>query len=282
MTISTGDIRYLRNAYLLAAVFVFVSACNNNTKSKESAETYTPTDQPLPIEFKILNVFPHDTASYTEGFLFHHGQLFESTGHTSSFPSSRSLFGPVDLKNGHIDAKVEIDKNKYFGEGIVFLKGRIYQLTDTTKIGFIYDEKTYRKLGNFYYDGEGWGLTTNGSYIMMSNGSSTIFYRDPSSFKVVKSLGVSDNNGPVQNLNELELINGYLYANQWLTDYILKIDTTNGKVVGRLDLSRLKAEVKMKDPLSEETNGIAYDPGKNKIFVTGKRWPTIYEIQFDH
>lgn len=266
---------------MLFAAIVFLSACKN-TKSKESSETYPPAEQPLPIEFRILNVFPHDTAAYTEGFLFHHGQLFESTGHTNSFPGSRSLFGVVDLKNGNIDIKVEIDKNKYFGEGIVFLKGRIYQLTDTTRIGFIYDEKTYKKLGNFYYDGEGWGLTTNGSYILMSNGSSTIFYRDPSSFKVVKSLGVSDNNGPVQNLNELELINGYLYANQWLTDYILKIDTTNGKVVGRLDMSRLKAEVKMKNPFSEETNGIAYDPEKNKVYVTGKRWPTIYEIQFDH
>jgi glutaminyl-peptide cyclotransferase len=282
LTISKSDIRHLQCTLLIFAVIVFLSACNNGTKSKESTEPYTPADQPLPIEFKILNVFPHDTAAYTEGFLFHHGQLFESTGHTSSFPSSRSLFGAVDLKNGNIDARVEIDKNKYFGEGIVFLKGRIYQLTDTTRIGFIYDEKTYKKLGNFYYDGEGWGLTTNGSYILMSNGSSTIFYRDPSSFKVVKSLGVSDNNGPVQNLNELELIHGFLYANQWLTDYILKIDTTNGKVVGRLDLSRLKAEVKMKNPFSEETNGIAYDPDRDRIYVTGKRWPTIYEIRFDH
>ncbi|HEY2648829.1 MAG TPA: glutaminyl-peptide cyclotransferase, partial [Puia sp.] len=202
--------------------------------------------------------------------------------HTSSFPSSRSLFGVVDLKTGHIDAKVELDKNNYFGEGIVFLMGRVYQLTDTTRIGFIYDEKTYKKLDNFYYEGEGWGLTTNGSQILMSNGSSTITFRNPFSLKIVKSLGVTDNNGPVQNLNELELINGFLYANQWLTDYILKIDTSSGKVVGRLDLSRLKTEAKMKSFHSEETNGIAYDSVKNKIYVTGKRWPSIYEIQFDH
>ena len=257
-------------------------ACHDTAKSKKPDDTYPTADQSLPIEFKVLNIFPHDTASYTEGFLFHQGQLFESTGHTNAFPSSRSLFGVVDLKSGHIDTKVEIDKNKYFGEGIVFLKRRVYQLTDTTQIGFIYDDKSFKKLGNFYYDGEGWGLTTNGSAILMSNGSSTIFYRDPSSFKVIKSLGVSDINGPVQNLNELELIKGYLYANQWLTDYILKIDTTNGKVVGRLDLSRLKTESKMKNPFSEETNGIAYDPDKNKVCVTGKQWPSIYEIQFDH
>ena len=153
----------MRKAHLIFVVIVFSFACNNKTASKESVETYPAFRSAEPIEFKVLNVFPHDTAAYTEGFLFHHGQLFESTGHTNSFPGSRSLFGIVDLKSGHIDAKAEIDKNKYFGEGIVFLKGRIYQLTDTTRIGFIYDEKTYRKLGNFYYDGEGWGLTTNGS-----------------------------------------------------------------------------------------------------------------------
>ncbi len=272
----------MRKAYLILAAITCAVACKNKTETKDSVDTSPPAGLPLQIEYKVLNIFPHDTVAYTEGFLFHHGQLFESTGHTSSFPSSRSLFGVVDLKSGEINTRVEIDKNKYFGEGIVFLKGRIYQLTDTNHIGFIYDEKTYKKLGNFYYDGEGWGLTTNGSYILMSNGSSTIFYRDPSSFKVVRSLGVSDNNGPVQNLNELELINGFLYANQWLTDYILKIDTTNGKVVGRLDLARLKTEAKMKNPFSEETNGIAYDPEKNKIYVTGKRWPSIYEIQFNH
>ena len=125
-------------------------------------------------------------------------------------------------------------------------------------------------------------MTTNGSYILMSNGSNKIYYRDPSTFKIVKTLGVRDNNGPVQNINELELIKGYVYANQWLTDYILKIDTTTGIVVGKLDLSNLKAESKMKYPFAEETNGIAYDSVANKIYVTGKLWPTIYEIQFDH
>jgi len=181
-----------------------------------------------------------------------------------------------------MDTKVEIDKKKYFGEGIVFLKDRVYQLTDTTHIGFVYDANTYKKLGSFSYDGEGWGLTTNGRDLIMSNGSSNIYYREPSPFKIIKTLGVTDNNGPVQNINEMELINGYIYANQWQTDYILKIDTTNGKVVGRLDLTSLKTEAKTKYPFSEETNGIAYDSASNKIYVTGKLWPLIYEIQFEH
>ncbi len=125
-------------------------------------------------------------------------------------------------------------------------------------------------------------MTTNGSSLLMSNGSSNIYYREPASFKVVKTLSVTDNNGPVQNLNELELINGFLYANQWLTDYILKIDTTNGKVIGKLDLSKLKAEVKIKYPFSEETNGIAYDSMTDRVYVTGKLWPLFYELKFDH
>ncbi len=266
----------------LAIVFSLLGVACRNSVQKESSDSPSEFDIPQIIEYKVINAYPHDTTAYTEGLLFHNGQLFESTGHTNSNPSSRSLFGIVNFKNGNIKAKAEIDKIKYFGEGIAFLKDRIYQLTDTTHIGFIYNAKTYRKIGNFYYEGEGWGLTTNGSSLLMSNGSSNIYYREPASFKVVKTLSVTDNNGPVQNLNELELINGFLYANQWLTDYILKIDTTNGKVIGKLDLSKLKAEVKIKYPFSEETNGIAYDSMTDRVYVTGKLWPLFYELKFDH
>ncbi|HEX3080427.1 MAG TPA: glutaminyl-peptide cyclotransferase, partial [Puia sp.] len=169
MIISKGYIRDIRITYLLFVALIVASACTNDKKSKESTETYAPADQPLPIEFKILNVFPHDTAAYTEGFLFHHGQLFESTGHTNSFPSSRSIFGPVDLKNGNIDPRVEIDKNKYFGEGIAVIGNKLFQLTwkDTDgqiKKGFIYDIKTFKKIGEFDFPSkEGWGMTSDGT-----------------------------------------------------------------------------------------------------------------------
>jgi|SRR5450432_706403 len=260
----------------------FSIACNSNSEKGDRANGIQEDPNPPNINYKVVNVFPHDTTAYTEGLLVHKGFVYEATGHTNSYPSSRSMFGIVNLSDGSIDRKVEIDKNKYFGEGIAFLNNRIFQLTDTTRIGFIYDEKTLKKLGSFNYEGEGWGLTANDSYLLMSNGSSNIYYRDPSTFKIVKTLGVRDNNGPVQNINELELIKGYVYANQWLTDYILKIDTITGTVVGRLDLSSLKKESKMKYPFAEETNGIAYDSVTNKIYVTGKLWPTIYEIQFEH
>lgn len=256
-------------------------ACNH--PPGQQAPVPSPQDiTPPGIHYNVRNVFPHDTTSYTEGFLFERGQLFEATGHTNSVPSSRSVFGPVDLKTGRISVKAEIDRNKYFGEGIVFIKNRVYQLTDTTRIGFIWDAKNFRGLGNFYYQGEGWGLTTNGSELIMSNGSSTISYREPHTMKVIRTLNVTDNNGPVQNINELELIHGFIYANQWLTDYILKVDTTTGSVVGRLDLSELKRQARMNYANAEETNGIAYDSDTDKIYVTGKLWPEIFEITFSH
>jgi glutaminyl-peptide cyclotransferase len=261
---------------------IFSVACHNNRESGQKLTDKTEDNSPENVNFKVVNVFPHDTTSYTEGFLFYKGLLFESTGHTSSYPSSRSAFGPVDLKTGRIDIKAEIDKNRYFGEGIAFLKERIYQLTDTTHIGFVYNAESFKKLGSFTYDGEGWGLTTNGQYLIMSNGSSNIYYREPSTFKIIKTLNVTDNNGAVQNINELELIQGFIYANQWLTDNILKIDTITGKVVGEMDLTSLKTESKIKYPFSEETNGIAYDSVNNKVYVTGKLWPLIYEIEFKH
>jgi glutaminyl-peptide cyclotransferase len=265
----------------LSFYLIFSTACTNS-REKENTTTTIPNDNsPSLINYRVVNAFPHDTTAYTEGFLVRNGLLFEATGHTSAYPSSRSLFGIVNLSNGNIDKKVEINKDKYFGEGIAFVKNKIYQLT-LTRIGFIYDEKSYKKIGSFNYVGEGWGLTTNGADLLMTNGSSNIYYRDPATFAIIKTLGVRDNNGPVQNLNELELIRGYLYANQWLTDYILKIDTTTGMVLGKLDLSKLKTEAKKKYPFAQETNGIAYDSVTNKIFVTGKLWPTIFEIQFDH
>jgi glutaminyl-peptide cyclotransferase len=262
-------------AWILAS-----TACNNEQSSSISPGSES-SNTPALINFSVVNAYPHDTNSFTEGLLVHEGQLYESTGHTSEFSNSRSLFGILDLKTGKIEAKAELDSGKYFGEGIAFLKGKVYQLTLSSKIGFIYDAKTFKKLGEFNLPTkEGWGMTTNGKDLIMSDGSSNISYVDPQTFRLVKVLGVTDNNGPRSNINELELINGYLYANQWLSNYILKIDTSSGKVVGRLDLSSLKQEADAKYPDAIETNGIAYDSASGKVYVTGKFWPNIYEIKF--
>ncbi|MBS1669319.1 MAG: glutaminyl-peptide cyclotransferase [Bacteroidetes bacterium] len=271
-----------KRLYVVLA-FIALTACNHDSdKTANKLPDSQQTDATPPtINYSVVNAYPHDTTAYTEGFLFHDGQLFESTGHTDEVPSSRSMFGIVDLKTGHIQTKVEIDKNKYFGEGIVFLNGKVYQLTWKSKIGFIYDAKTFKKIGEFTFpSAEGWGMTTDGTYLIMSDGTSNISYLDPNNFKLVKLLGVTDNNGPVSDINELELINGYLYANQYQTNYILKIDPASGKVVGRLDFTTLDNEAKNKYPESAEMNGIAYDSLTKKVYVTGKLWPNIYEVKF--
>lgn len=284
---------------LLAASLL--AACNNPNKENPAADS---TDLvPATINYTVIKTYPHDTTAYTEGFLFHDGELFESTGtNASGMPGTSSVFGTVDLTTGKLISKARLDPAKYFGEGIVILHDKVYQLTWTTKTGFIYDAKTYKKLGEFTFPGEGWGMTTDGKYLIMSHGSSNIDYFDPDSTReetvkiiyddsskatktlpalhLVKELGVTDNNGPVSNINELELIKGYLYANQWMTNYILKIDPQNGKVVGRLVLDSLKTEAQKKYPEAESLNGIAYDSTTNKVYVTGKLWPTIYEIKF--
>lgn len=233
------------------------------------------------IKFTVQNKYPHDITSFTEGFLFHDGKLFESTGAPDNLPQTKSLFGIVDLKTGKIDVKAELDKNIYFGEGIVFLNGKVFQLTYKNQTGFIYDGKTYKNIGKFNYTNrEGWGLTTDGKYLIMSDGTSYITYLDPVSFSVVKTLDVAETGYVVENLNELEYIKGFIYANIWTTTTIVKIDPNTGDVVGKIDLGSLLYESKAQNPNLAETNGIAYDSINNRVLVTGKLWPTIYEIKF--
>lgn len=233
------------------------------------------------ISFSVENQYPHDINSFTEGFLFHDGKLYESTGATENLPQTKSLFGEVDLKTGKIDVKAELDRNIYFGEGIAFLNGKVFQLTYKNQMGFIYDGKTFKNIGKFTYTNrEGWGLTTDGKSLIMSDGTSYITYLDPTSFAVTKTLDVAENNYVVENINELEFIKGFIYANIWMTNIIVKIDPNTGDVVAKIDLNDLARQSKEKHPGSLEMNGIAYDSISNKIVVTGKMWPTIYEIKF--
>ncbi len=261
-------------------ILSLLAACNHTDRNNTETTGPSTDNSPANIDYTVMKVLPHDTTAFTEGLLFHDGQLYESTGTDTNMPESRrSLFGTVDSITGRIHPKVEIDRNKYFGEGIAFLNDKVYQLTYTTKVGFIYDAKTFKKLGEFTFPSrEGWGMTTNGASLIMSDGTSNLTYLDPNTFRTVKILTVTDNNGPVSNVNELELIHGYLYANQWQTNYILKIDTSSGKVVGRLDLESIAAEARNKYSGAEVLNGIAYNPASGLLYVTGKLWPNIYEI----
>jgi glutamine cyclotransferase len=263
-----------------------IAACNafNREEEKTTAQNEeVAAGAPETINFYVVNRHPHDTTAFTEGFLMYEGALYESTGSPENMPQTRSLIGVVDLQTGAIDKKAELDRHKYFGEGISFLNNKLYQLTYQTKVGFIYDARTFKQTGTFPLPvQEGWGMTTDGTHLILSDGTSNLTYLDSATLKPVKTLSVKDNNVPVDNVNELEYINGFIYANVYTTANIIKIDPANGRVVGKIDLSSLVAEATNKFPGSLEMNGIAYDSTTKKIYVTGKLWPHIYEISFPH
>jgi len=272
----------MKYTILILLAVIVLSGCPNNPTPINPV----PDIAAIPtINYSVISYQPHDTASFTEGLLVHDGKLFESTGHPpdDDLPQTRSLFGIVDTKTGKIDVKAELDKTKYFGEGITILNNKLYQLTLATQVGYIYNATTFKKLGEFSFaNKEGWGMTTDGTNLIMSDGTGTLTYLDPATQKPIKTLPVTKNGIPVDSLNELEYIHGFIYANVWLTNTIVKIDATNGNVTGVIDLSSLVAEAKNRYAGALELNGIAYDAATDKIYVTGKLWPTIYQISFTH
>ena len=266
----------MKKILLFIAPALFFFSCNNNN----AGSTETVNAGPPLLPFNVVNVYPHDTASFTEGLLVHNGQMYESTGGSPHDNEFTSWFGPIDLKTGKALQKVPLD-TAYFGEGITILNGKIYQLTWRGKIGFVYDEKTLKKIKDFTYTGEGWSLTNDGKSLIMSDGSSNLRYLDPETLQVQKIVSVEDNNGPVANVNELEYIHGAIYANVWQTNYIIKIDPSNGHVTGKMDLTPLYNEAHSKFAYADVLNGIAFDSAANKIYVTGKTWPNLYEIRLN-
>ncbi|HXB31232.1 MAG TPA: glutaminyl-peptide cyclotransferase [Puia sp.] len=263
-----------------------LAACRDSSGSSENSGSIAEpvlSDEPPAISYTILNATPHDKNSYTEGFLIHDGKLFESSGAPEEFENTRSIVGIVDPATGNIAVKAELDRKTYFGEGITILHDKLYQLTWTNKKGFIYDLKTFKKIGEFSFPSkEGWGMTTDGSSLIMSDGTSNLTFLDPVTFKTNRIVGITDNNGPVGNINELEYVKGNILANIYQTPYIIRINPTNGKVIGKADFSTLVKEVKSKNPGVDYMNGIAYDSVKNKIFITGKLWPNIYEVRLNN
>lgn len=274
--------KFTNIASTLLLVFVVFSACNNEQNSNATTDTYEAPAAPV-INYSVVNQYSHDTSLFTEGFLFYNGTLYESTGSPNNIPYTRSMVVAHNLSNGHFDSKLELDKKKYFGEGIVFLNDKLYQLTYKNQTGFVYDAKTFKKTGEFKYSNiEGWGMTTDGTSLIMSDGTNKLTYLNPKSLTQEKILSVTENNRPRNNINELEFIKGYIYANVWQSNEIVKIDPSNGKIVGKLDLSSLAIEAKTKNPDVDVLNGIAYDPATDKVYITGKMWANIYEIKFAH
>jgi len=256
-------------------ILITLASCQNDNSNKEQSFKETSL-----ISYSIKSNFKHSTNAFTEGLLFYKGDLYESTGSPEEFPSSESMVGIIDLKTGAINQKIKLDKSIYFGEGIVFLKNKLFQLTYKNQTCLLYDAHSFKKLGEYKFSNkEGWGLTTDSTYIIMSDGTDQLTYLNPDNFQVVKKIAVSENGYALQNLNELEYIKGFIYANVWTKNEIVKIDPINGKVIGKLDLTRLKDDALLTNNLAQETNGIAYNPASNSILITGKFWPKIYEIE---
>ncbi|WP_281322036.1 glutaminyl-peptide cyclotransferase [Flavobacterium aestivum] len=228
--------------------------------------------QPKLLKYKIVNTYPHDTASFTEGLEFHNDTLFESTGQKGD-----SYFRKYDYKTGKIYKQIDLEP-QYFGEGITFVNDKLYQLTWQEKTGFIYDAKTLKLEKKFAYDKdiEGWGMTNDGKYIYQTDKTEKIWRMDPKTQKMIDYINVYSGDSKIKAINELEWINGKIYTNVWTKDAIAVVNPNNGAVEGILDMSGLRKLVKVTP--DDVLNGIAYNPKTKTIFVTGKNWDKMFEI----
>lgn len=223
--------------------------------------------------YRVVHVYPHDTSAYTEGLFYKDGYLYESTGE-----AGESTVRKVELQTGKVVQRHDVP-DAYFGEGIIDWKQQLIQLTWKNQQGFVYDLASFKQLRTFNYPGEGWALTRDSKHIYMSDGSSVLRVLDPDTLTAIGGgIMVTDNGEPVANLNELEWVKGEIYANVWMTNRIARIDPASGHVTGWIDLSGLLDVSRLPDPYNDVLNGIAYDEQHDRLFVTGKRWPKLFEI----
>jgi glutaminyl-peptide cyclotransferase len=231
-----------------------------------------PTGTPR-YSITIVKAYPHDPEAFTQGLLFADGFLYESTGTHHRNSSLRK----VDLETGTV-LKVQTLSQEYFGEGLTLWQKKLIQLTWRSGIGFVYDLDSFLRVGEFRYNTEGWGLTHDGKSLIMSDGSGVLRFLNPESYAEVARIEVRDQGVPIRNLNELEYVKGEIFANVWRMDMIVRISSETGKVLGWIDLSALRSAL---GPArnAEVLNGIAYDSARDRIFVTGKLWPKVFEIK---
>jgi glutamine cyclotransferase len=222
--------------------------------------------------YEVVNTFPHDAEAFTQGLVFHDGALVESTG-----LERHSTLRRVELQTGKVLQRVEVPRD-FFAEGMTLFDGKIYQLTWKGEKGFVYDPQTFEKTGEFTYTGEGWGLTHDADSLILSDGSDKLRFIDPNNYQVRRTVGVTDGGRPVVSINELEYVRGEVYANVWHKNFIARIDPQTGRVKGWIDLSGLLKPGDVADP-EAVLNGIAYDEAGDRLFVTGKLWPKIFEVR---
>ena len=229
---------------------------------------------PAPVRVpSVVRALPHDSGAFTQGLVYENGVFYESTG-----LQGKSSLRRVEVETGRVEQRVEIPE-KYFAEGLASLDGRLVQLTWRHGEAFVYDKATFERAGGFRYEGEGWGLAFDGRRLVLSDGTDTLRFLDPATHAVVGRLRVTDAGRPVRRLNELEIVDGDLYANVWQTPRIARISLSTGRVLEWLDLSGLAEKVRAETPGVDVLNGIAWDAQGRRLFVTGKLWPHVYEIR---
>src|SRR5215207_5425547 len=273
-----------RNARLRAAVRILLLglaltpvsfSCGNGTANSNTpnvAAERSPSGGVTLYGYEVVNTFPHDPEAFTQGLIFHDGALVESTG-----LEHHSTLRGVELQTGKVSQRVDVPRD-FFAEGVTLFNGRIYQLTWKGEKGFIYDPRTFEKTGEFTYSGQGWGLTHDADSLILSDGTPRIRFIDPADNRVRRAINVTDGGRAVSQLNELEYVKGEIFANVWHQNRVARIDPQTGRVTGWIDLSGL---LKPGDTSDEEAvlNGIAYDASGDRLFVTGKLWPKLFEVR---
>jgi len=278
----------IQKVHLSALLVLFLTACGNGAGGDKAKQESVASGVPAPVSlaYTVLNAYPHDTAAFTQGLELYKGSLMESTG-----LMGRSSLRKVEIKTGKILSTIQLN-DAVFAEGITILRDTLYQLSWQNHEVYVYDvKKEAKKITTVPWSGEGWGITNDGIQLIISDGSDKLYFVEPGTLKLKKVLSIRDQYGAVNNLNELEMIDGYVFANRWQYDYILKIDPSSGFVVGTLgmqdflkknskkDLSYLDKPGSTAQQSGAVLNGIAYDSEKKSIYVTGKLWPEIFEIR---
>jgi glutamine cyclotransferase len=257
---------------VLVTVASCVAACDGGAAQPSESHEATPATAIPTYTFEVVNTYPHDATAFTQGLVYLNGNLFESTG-----LNGRSTLREVDLRTGKVLRKVDVPQ-EYFAEGLTALNGKLYQLTWKANKGFTYDPSNFQLIGSFTYSGEGWGLTNDGKSLILSDGTNNLRFMDPPEFSTAKTISVYDKGKPLEELNELEYIKGEIYSNIWHDDRIVRIDPKSGSILGWIDLTGLLPENERRDQ-ENVLNGIAYNEQTDTLYVTGKRWPKLFEIR---
>ncbi len=253
----------------LIAAFIL---CGIGIAALTAGNSFRPPARVAVARYRVVAEYPHDATSFTQGLVFVDDRFYEGTG-----KKGESSLRRVEPKSGKIEKLVQLDAD-YFGEGITILDGNIYQLTWQNGIGIIYHQKTFATISTFRYTGEGWGLTNNGNQLILSDGTPTLRFLDPKTFEVTKRIVVKSGRESIKKLNELEYVKGEILANIWYQDRIARISPETGDVLGWIDLTSLYPASSRKSN-DDVLNGIAYDEANDRLFVTGKHWPKVFEIE---